>query len=135
MWSFYNWFFCLYMIISSIKINHVQKIIKNYSYNQVDFLKFYFQLEDNYFIILCWFLPFITWISHRYTHIPSLHNLPPHPTNWMFLSNFTVTCLLLMERRRWKIFLGKHVGLLQSSKHKVNNKRSWLYPQRMSNLR
>ena len=40
------------------------------------FFLIFFLLEDNCFTILCWFLP-STWISHRYTHFPSVLSLPP----------------------------------------------------------
>ena len=38
---------------------------------------FFFQLNDNCFTILCWFLPYIKWISHRYTYIPE-KAMAPH---------------------------------------------------------
>ena len=42
------------------------------------FFFFNFELEDNCFTILCWFLPYINIISHRYTYVPSLlHRLTP----------------------------------------------------------
>ena len=37
-------------------------------------------MEDSYFVILCWFYHTSTWINHRYTYVPSLLNLPPHPS-------------------------------------------------------
>ena len=37
----------------------------------------FFYLKDNCFMILCWFPPYIKWISRRYTYIPSLLNLLP----------------------------------------------------------
>ena len=41
------------------------------------------KLKDNCLKILCWFLPYISWSSHRYEYISSLLNLPPtlfHPS-------------------------------------------------------
>ena len=48
-------------------------------------------LEDNCFTILCWPLPFIIMISHRYTYVPSLLNPPPisHPSHPSGLSQST----------------------------------------------
>ena len=34
-------------------------------------------MEDNCFPMLCWFLPYKMWISHKYTYVPSLLSLPP----------------------------------------------------------
>ena len=39
--------------------------------------KNYFQLEDNWFTILYWFLLYINMNKPRYTYAPSLLNLPP----------------------------------------------------------
>ena len=45
-------------------------------------------MKDNCFTEFCCFLQTSTWISHRYTYIPSLLNLPPHllphltPLDW-----------------------------------------------------
>ena len=43
-------------------------------------LTYYFLLKDNCFENFAVFCQTSTWISHRYTYIPSLLNLPPHPT-------------------------------------------------------
>ena len=54
------------------------------------FLKIhYFQLKDNCFTILYWFLLYSTWISHRYTYVPSLLNFSP--TFYPILSLYIVT--------------------------------------------
>ena len=37
-------------------------------------------MKDNHVTAGHWFLPTSAWISHRYTFVPSLLNLPPHPT-------------------------------------------------------
>ena len=43
------------------------------------FLKVYFELENNCFVMLCWFLMNKTGIKHKYTYIPFLLSLPsPH---------------------------------------------------------
>ena len=41
----------------------------------------FWKLNNNYFTMLCWFLPYINMISHKYTYVPSLVNLSPtlHP--------------------------------------------------------
>lgn len=106
--SFSNW--SSLFILDSININHVQKIIKNYAFLQPPgFFKSLFSIGGQ----LLYNIGLVSAIHQHgdwYTHIPSLRNLPPHPTNWMFLSNFTVICLLLMERKKWKIFLENMLG-------------------------
>ena len=78
------------------------------SHNQLYFLKFYFQLEDNCFIILCWFLPFINMNqSLVYTH--PLPPQPPSPSHQLdvfvqFYSNMPfANGKKEMENISWKI--------------------------------
>ena len=46
---------------------------------RVSSLHFFFNLEDNYFTILCGSFHTAMWISHKYTYVPSLLNLSPAP--------------------------------------------------------
>ena len=52
------------------------------------FFAIYFSLEDNCFTVLCWFHT-ASWISHWYTYIPFLWNLPPTPSHTFRLSQST----------------------------------------------
>ena len=45
-----------------------------------------FKLEDNNFAILCYFWHIKMWISHKYTNVPLLLNLPPTPLHIPSLS-------------------------------------------------
>ena len=51
-------------------------------YHFIFFLSF--KLKKNCFTIPCWLLPCMAGISRRFTHIPSLLNVPPSPTLPLF---------------------------------------------------
>ena len=44
-------------------------------------------MEDDSFTTLCWLLPYINMISHRYTYVTSLLNIPPiyHPIPLLYV--------------------------------------------------
>ena len=68
---------CLYTIISSIEINHVQKIIRNYSFSQPTiFFKILFSVGGQllYNIVL---VPAI----HQHESVIGIHTSPPSTTS------------------------------------------------------
>ena len=79
-WGRQNWVFaCCYGVCQRVSSIAYSEEHRDWAFN---FSFFFFLLEDNYFAILCWPLPFIVVISLRYTYVPSLLNPPPifHPS-------------------------------------------------------
>ena len=60
-----------------------------------------------------WFLPYSKWISHRYTYVPSLLNLPPtfHPflllDGWMNKAVVHISHGILLIRKKEHIWIYK----------------------------
>ena len=76
--------------------------------NQLQYYFFFnFELGDNCFTLLCWFLPYINIISHRYIYVPSLlhcltlgcHRAPDlsslHTANFHWLSTLHTVIYML----------------------------------------